>query len=64
MQNLGRYRMHAETLLVISRKFRELSAVDADNSDLLEECAEGLSAIAEALVLESADAAMESRQLH
>lgn len=64
MHNFGRYRIHAEALLVISRKFRELSAVDCDNSDLLEECAEGLSAIAEALVLESQDAASAGAVLH
>lgn len=57
MHSIGRYRMHAEALLTISRKFRELSAVDADNSHLLAECAEGLTAMAEALVLEAQEAA-------
>lgn len=64
MHAIGRYRIHAEALLTISRKFRELSTIDADNSHLLEECAEGLSAIAEALVLESQDAAARPAQLH
>jgi len=57
MYAFGRYRIHAEALLTISRKFRELSAIDADNSDLLAECAAHLSAIAETLVQESQDAA-------
>jgi hypothetical protein len=64
MHAIGRYRIHAEALLTISRKFRELSTIDADNSHLLEECAAGLSAIAEALVLESQDAAARPAQLH
>lgn len=57
MPSIARYRLHAEALLTISRKFRELSAVDADNAHLLAECAEGLTAIAEALVLEVEDVA-------
>lgn len=64
MHNIGRYRMHAEALLTISRKFRELSAIDADNSYLLEECAEGLSAIAEALVVEVRDSESRPKLLH
>lgn len=64
MYNIGRYRIHAEALLTISRKFRELSTVDADNSHLLEECAEGLSAMAEALVVEAQGAAARPAVLH
>lgn len=64
MQPFGRYRYHAEALLTISRKFEELSAIDADNSDLLAECAAGLTAMAEALVLESQGEAMASSQIH
>ena len=64
MHSIGRYRIHAEALLTISRKFRELSAVDADNSHLLAECAEGLTIIAEALVVEAQDAAARPAQLH
>lgn len=64
MHNIGRYRMHAEALLTISRKFRELSAIDVANSYLLEECAEGLSAIAEALVVEARDAEARPELLH
>lgn len=53
----GRYRSQAQALLLMSRKFHELSAQDACNAELLEECAAHLSAMAEALVLESQDGA-------
>jgi hypothetical protein len=64
MHSFGRYRFHAEALLTISRKFEELSAIDTDNSDLLAECAAGLTAMAEALVLDSQDGAAPSTQIH
>ena len=62
----GRYRIQAQALLSMSRKFQELSEQDACNAELLEECAAHLSAIAEALVLESNDAMTrpESALLH
>jgi hypothetical protein len=62
----GRYRIQAQALLSMSRKFQELSEQDAGNAELLEECAAHLSAIAEALVLESNDAMTrpESALLH
>lgn len=64
MQSFGRYRFHAEALLTISRKFEELSAIDTDNSDLLAECAASLTAIAEALVLDSQDGSMRPAVVH
>jgi hypothetical protein len=55
MRDFSRYRLHADALMQISRKFRELSEVDYVNADLLEECAANLTAVAEALVTDSCD---------
>lgn len=64
MQVFGRYRLHAQALLTISRKFEELSTVDRDNADLLAQCAASLSEMAEALVVDAEDAAAIRLQLH
>jgi hypothetical protein len=56
MHAASRYKVQADALLSMSRKFQELSVQDACNAELLEECAAHLSAIAEVLVLESQDA--------
>lgn len=64
MRDFSRYRVHADALMQISRKFRELSEIDAANCDLLEECAANLTAVAEALVTESCDIGHLSTSLH
>jgi hypothetical protein len=55
MRDFSRYRLHADALIQISRKFIELSEIDSANADLLEECAANLTAVAEALVTDSWD---------
>jgi hypothetical protein len=64
MRDFSRYRIHADALMQISRKFRELSEIDAANCDLLAECAENLTAVAEALVSQSCDFGPFSVSLH
>jgi len=64
MHDFSCYRVHAEALMQISRKFRELSEIDVENCDLLEQCAANLAELAELLIAGSRDTALASTALH
>ncbi|GIK96182.1 MAG: hypothetical protein BroJett029_03910 [Alphaproteobacteria bacterium] len=64
MRDFSRYRVHAEALMQISRKFRELSEIDVENYDLLAQCAANLTELAELLISDSRDTALVSTALH